>query len=94
MRVEWSVDALSDLRAITTRISQDNPKAAARFSETIFAGVERLALFPSIGREGRVIGTREWIITKGPYVIPYRVRNGHLQVLAIFHTRRSAPCQR
>jgi len=91
MRVEWSLDALSDLNDIATYISQDNPRAAALVIEKIFADVERLTLFPAMGREGRVIGTREWTVAKLSYVIPYRVKATHLQVLAIFHTRRCAP---
>jgi addiction module RelE/StbE family toxin len=91
MQVEWSKNALADFDDIATYLSRENPTAAARFSGQMFNDVERLALFPAMGREGRIIGTREWVSKSGSYVIPYRVRHGKLQVLAIFHTRRASP---
>ena len=95
MRVEWLRTALKNLDDEATFIALENPTAAADFVKAIFASVEHLAQFPAIGREGRLPGTREWILPDRPYLIPYlipyRVRHGHLQILRVFHTRRLPP---
>jgi toxin ParE1/3/4 len=38
-----------------------------------------------------VSGTRELIVPDTPYVIPYRVRGGSLEVIAVFHGRQQWP---
>lgn len=91
MRVEWLRRALRDLEEEVAYIALENPEAADRFSEAIFASVDKLKLFPTMGREGRISGTRELTIPDWPYLIPYRVRNNCLQILSVFHTRRSPP---
>ncbi|WP_123582555.1 type II toxin-antitoxin system RelE/ParE family toxin [Pseudomonas brassicacearum] len=91
MRVEWLRTALKNIDDEAAYIALENPKAAADFVKAIFASIEHLAQFPAIGREGRLSGTREWVLTDRPYVIPYRVRQGRLQVLRVFRTRRLPP---
>jgi len=91
MRVEWLRTALNNLDDEAAYIAQDNPKAAADFVNAILASVEHIALFPASGREGRLAGTREWVVPDRPYLIPYRVRQGRVQILRLFHTRRLPP---
>lgn len=91
MRVEWLRTALKNLDDEAGYIAQDNPRAAADVVRAILASVEQLSAFPASGREGRLPGTREWAVPGLPYVIPYRVRQGRLQILRIFHTRRQPP---
>ncbi|MHC8304701.1 type II toxin-antitoxin system RelE/ParE family toxin [Pseudomonas sp. PB3P13] len=91
MRVEWLRTALKNLDDEATYIAKENPKAAADFVQAIRDSVEHLARFPAAGREGRLPGTREWLLADRPYLIPYRVRQNRLQVLRVFHTRRLPP---
>lgn len=91
MRVEWLKTALKNLDDEAAYIALDNPRAATEFVQAIFANVGHLTRFPSAGREGRLPGTREWVVPDQPYLIPYRVRQSRLQVLRIFHTRRLLP---
>ncbi|MFJ7313182.1 type II toxin-antitoxin system RelE/ParE family toxin [Pseudomonas sp. NPDC098747] len=91
MRVEWLRTALKNLDDEAAYIALENPKAASEFVQTILARVDHLARFPASGREGRLAGTREWALPDLPYLIPYRVRQGKVQVLRIFHTRRLPP---
>lgn len=91
MKVEWLRTALKNLDDEARYIAKDNPQAAACLVKTIKASVEQLSQFPAMGREGRLPGTREWPLPDLPYVIPYRIRLGKLQVLRIFHTRRLQP---
>ncbi|AWY43259.1 type II toxin-antitoxin system RelE/ParE family toxin [Pseudomonas putida] len=91
MRVEWLRTALKNLDDEAAYIAKENPKAAADFVQAVFASVDHLAHFPATGHEGRLPGTREWVMTDRPYLIPYRVRKDRLQVLRIFHTRRLPP---
>jgi len=91
MHVEWLRSALKNLDDEAAYIALENPIAAADFVKTIFASVDHLAQFPAVGREGRLPGTREWVLPDRPYLIPYRVRYGRLQVLRVFHTRRLPP---
>ncbi|WP_448682655.1 type II toxin-antitoxin system RelE/ParE family toxin [Pseudomonas nicosulfuronedens] len=91
MRIDWLRTALRNLDTEAGYIAQDNPTAARAFVSAVLADVELLATNPAAGREGRVPGTREWVMSSHPYLIPYRIRAGRLQVLRIFHTRRLPP---
>lgn len=91
MRGEWLKAALQNLDDEAAYIAQENPKAAHEFVQAVRAGLEHLAEFPAMGREGRVAGTREWIMSRWPYLVPYRIRDGRLQVLRLFHMRRQPP---
>ena len=45
----------------------------------------------ALGRPGRVPGTRELVIGGLPYVIPYRMRDGAIEILRVLHTSRRWP---
>lgn len=91
MQVEWLRTALRNLDEEAAYLAQETPKAAHEFVQAMLMGLERVAEFPSMGKEGRIPGTREWIVPKWPYIVPYRIRDGRLQVMRIFHTRRQPP---
>jgi plasmid stabilization system protein ParE len=38
-----------------------------------------------------VLGTRELVIEGLPYIIPYRVRDNHVEILRVLHTARRWP---
>lgn len=91
MRVLWEEGALNDLAEIIEYISQDNPDAAAETAERILEAAGQLAEAPALGRPGRVLNTRELIVAGTPYLIPYRVKHGDVQILRVFHTAQRAP---
>jgi toxin ParE1/3/4 len=72
-------------------IAQDNPEAARDFFRHVLASVDQLVEHPQIGRAGRVHGTRELILVKYPYIIPYRVKGPEIQILHVFHSSRIWP---
>jgi toxin ParE1/3/4 len=89
--VVWSPQAIRHLSALRAYIARDNPDAAADVALTLLAAVERLAELPSLGRPGRLAGTRELVVPGTPYVIPYRVGPERLEILAVFHGRQRWP---
>lgn len=91
MRVRWPRRALANLEEEAQFVAADNP--AARIVATIFAAVDHLAHHPAMGRTGRVPGTRELLVSGTPYVIPYRVRGGVLEILRVFHAARQWPSE-
>ena len=92
MRLRWTSLAERDLDEIARYVGQDSPAAAARVVLELIDQVERLLPeFPSIGRPGRVLGTRELVIGDLPYIIAYRVRDRDLEVLRVLHTSRAWP---
>lgn len=58
---------------------------------TLLQAVERLVDLPSLGRPGRVAGTRELVVRRTPYVIPYRLRGDRLEVIAASYGRQKWP---
>jgi toxin ParE1/3/4 len=46
---------------------------------------------PRMGRPGRVPGTRELVIGQTPYIVPYRLQRGVIQILRVFHGARRWP---
>lgn len=88
----WSPEAIADLVALRTYIERDNPAAARRIALQIVQAVETLLpANPEMGRPGRVLGTRELVIVRTPFIVPYRVRGGAIEVLRVFHGARRWP---
>ena len=90
-QVVWSARALRDLASLREQISRERPAAAERQCELILTAVERLTRFPHSGRPGRRAGTRELIISRTPYLVPYRIRGEFIEVLAVLHGRQRWP---
>jgi len=91
MQVVWTARALTDLAALSAYIAQDNLPAADRQVERVLAAVAGLAQFPGIGRPGRRSGTRELVVDRTPYLVPYRVRGELIEVLRVLHGRQRWP---
>ena len=91
MRVKWLRTALANLDAEARFIAADNPEAARLVVRQILHSVALLADQPHLGRPGRVTGTRELLVPNTRYLIPYRVRDGQIEVLRVFHMSRRRP---
>jgi len=79
------------LEDIYERIAADNPAAAPRIVERIRTAIERLQQFPAIGRPGRVAGTRELVVAGTPYIVPYRINGGIVQIITVLHSAQRRP---
>ena len=91
MRVRWLRRALLDLDAAEAYIAQDDPQAAAGVVLKIVRAVSLLKEQSGIGRTGRVSGTKELVVPNTPYIVPYRVKAGTVQILRVYHTSRKWP---
>ena len=91
MLVRWLQKAIRNLDAEADYIARENSKAAADMFVYVKNKVDALSEFPSSGRPGRVPGTRELVVDRYPFVVPYRVVGDELHVLRVFHTRRKLP---
>jgi toxin ParE1/3/4 len=92
MNIVWSPDAIQDLILLRAYIAEDSPAAAQRIVLRILHDVENLLPDnPHMGRPGRVPGTRELIVPKTPYIVPYRVEGETIQILRVYHGARRWP---
>ncbi|MGH8652683.1 MAG: type II toxin-antitoxin system RelE/ParE family toxin, partial [Gammaproteobacteria bacterium] len=88
MKVRYTPQARADLDEIFSYVSQDNPPAASQLIAKIR---NNMLTNPSLGRRGRVAGTRELVIVGYPYIAAYRLHKSTVEVLAVIHTSRSWP---
>ncbi len=92
MRIEWSVPAVSDLKAISEYLEQAaNLDTANRITRSIYDTVQSLRVMPNRGRDGRVKGTRELMILRLPYFIVYQALGERVLILNIVHGARRWP---
>jgi len=89
--VNWTEQAELDVDEIMAFIAEDNPRAAIHVVHEIRDAAAQLALFPMLGRAGRVEGTRELVVLRTPYVIAYRFVANEVTLLHIFHGARLWP---
>jgi toxin ParE1/3/4 len=91
MRVRWLRKALRNLDEEATYIAEEDLAAARVVVERVLNAVAMLAEQPGMGRPGRVPGTRELVVLKTRYIVPYRVRGDSVEILRVFHTSRRLP---
>lgn len=86
--IVFIVIAQEDLRAIKQYICNDNYDKAEEIVKYILEIVEVLKNNPSESRWGRMLRTRELVISKYPYILPYWVRENKVYILRVLHTSR------
>ena len=91
MQIVWLKTALKNLDELGAYIAQDNPIAASQMVNLITSQVRQLSTQPAMGRPGRVLGTRELVISNTHYLVPYRIKNNTVEVLRVFHTSQQPP---
>ncbi len=91
MRVRWLQKALRNLDAEASYIAVDDDVAARLVVTRVLAAVEALADQPSLGRPGRVPGTRELVVQRTRYIVPYRIKGETVEILRVFHASRRLP---
>ena len=91
MRVAYTPRAARDLRHLRSYIAEHNPSAAVRMVNTIRQRIGLLPQQPRLGRPGRLAGTRELVIAGTPYLVPYRVSDRQIEILAIIHGAQRWP---
>src|SRR5207237_481887 len=89
--VVWLERAQRHLTEIVVYIAEDNPTAARCVKDLIEKAPANLSTHPRPGRQGRIDGTRELVIAGLPYIVPYRVRYGRVEILDVIHSARRWP---
>ena len=91
MRVRWLRTVLRNLDEEASFIAVDDSVAARLVVGRVLEAVAQLAGQPGLGRPGRVHGTRELVVSRTRYIVPYRVRRDAVEILRVFHTSRRLP---
>lgn len=91
MRLQWTILAIEDRDAIFAGIELYDPAAAIRMDERIGSQVESLIDFPRRGRPGRIVGTRELVVARTPYIVAYRAADDTVLMLRILHGAQRWP---
>jgi len=93
MEIRWLRTALQNLDQEAEYIAKDDPQAAQLMVRKIYHTISLLRDNPSFGHPGRLPGTRELVVPKTRYIVPYRVRPRlkRIEILRVFHTSRKLP---
>lgn len=94
MRVHWTSEAKTQLKAIETYIAQDSPAVARKTITRIASRCRQIGDLPQSGRkvpEFNQDDLRE--ILERPYRILYRIKLDQIDVVTIWHYRRVLPRQ-
>lgn len=91
LKIRWTNSAVQDLDHIEAFIRAEGTPNAVEFILFIIERIETtIAQYPGSGREGRLLGTREFVVHEN-YVVPYRVKDGYLEILRVLHVGRQWP---
>ena len=87
MKVVWTDYALHSLEIVQGYIEANNPSSAKRVIRQVKITTKKLSQFPNIGRVG-ARGTRQLVVSNLPYIIVYRVLEGQVQIVRVFHDKQ------
>ena len=96
MKLRYTRRARRHLDGISQYIAERNPDAAKRVGARIRETIELLSLYPNVGREGALAGTRELVVPSLLYVVVHRIESGEdpaVTILGIYHGAQLRPGQ-
>ena len=89
--VKWSQFAIDNFNESVDYLEQENPIAARKLTNLVENNIQLLVEFSHLGCEGRIFGTREFKISKFPYIIVYKVRGNCIEIVDVLPTKVQYP---
>jgi len=90
--IEWTEQAIRQLDQVHDYIALSNSEEVAdRIIMHVVASVQQLFTFPMLGRPGRVLTTRELVISSSPFVVAYCIEKERVVILAIYRGAQQWP---
>ena len=86
----WKATAIADRKQITAYIARDNPRAAREIGDMFISKAAFLDQYPTMGRLGRVKGTRELVVHSN-YILVYRIIGQLVEILRVKHAAQKWP---
>lgn len=92
MKLTFTSPALADLDEILAYTRKHHPTSLARLRKRIDAVSNQLQAFPQSGRAlDNAQGVRVAPLIRFPFRIFYRIADGRIEVLHVWHASRKAP---
>lgn len=93
VEIRWLKKALQNLDSHASHIAREDPAAAQMLVHRVYRAVGLLLENPALGHPGRIDGTRELVVPKTRFNVPYRVmpRLNRIEILRVFHSSRQLP---
>ena len=91
MKILFAPEAKQDLDDIFDYILQENPDMASDVLGRISERMLSLTPMPHQGRPGRVSGTRELVVPRTPFIVPYQITGNTVEILRVYHGARRWP---
>jgi toxin ParE1/3/4 len=91
VKIRWTPLARADISIAYDYVADDSAGAADQFLKRIQQDAAVLVRHPTAGRVGRIAGTRELVVPGTPWIIPYWIRQGFIDILAVIHGARKWP---
>lgn len=93
-QVLWTDEAETDLESILTYYFDEAGERVARVvHDRMREQIESLRHFPERCRIGRVAGTKEYVLSRLPYVAVVQIDGQTVYVLNVIHTARKFPVE-
>ena len=90
MRLVWKRSAKADRKEVFAYVEKNNLVAADTLDALFEEKASLLAHYPHMGRTGRLVGTREWVVHPS-YILVYEVSEEAVHILRVLHTARRWP---
>jgi toxin ParE1/3/4 len=91
VKIRWTAIAADDLKSVHEFLSERAPAHADAIVDRILSSIDVLERFPSLGRPGRLEGTRELVITGTPFIVFYRLQKSQVEILSVLHAAQKWP---
>lgn len=90
MRLIWTPPAIDDRESIHDYIAAENEDAADEIDALFGRRAEQLIEHPMLGRQGRLLGTRELVVHPS-YLVVYTIIDEIVWILRVIHTAQRWP---
>lgn len=91
MKLSWAKRASTNLGKIYNYIHERNPDAADRVISDIVKSAQLLPQFPLMGMVSDDPDVRLLQVPGRPYLLPYQVIDGEIEILTVFDERQKRP---
>jgi len=91
MRIRWAQAAVADVESIGAYLEEHSPSLTESTLLRLYEAAQSLKRFSSRGRIGRVVGTRELVVSPLPYIVVYLVAEPDVHNIRVLHGAQDWP---